>query len=96
MRAVAVAAPVPEGRRGGDRRDVLATYPERGYSETVAFGVEVLRVTAGGSSFGSLDDAQPSLVLLVWPSDAERLASASALGVLTVAVVGPEEEAATG
>jgi pilus assembly protein CpaB len=89
LRAAVVNAGLPPGAvRPGDRVDVLATYGgERPHTETVASGLEVLRVMAPSPSgaVGSGSEA-PSLVLLVSPLDAERLAYAKAFADLDVSI----------
>jgi pilus assembly protein CpaB len=93
-----VAALVPEGLRAyplpaafpsgslspGDRVDVLATYPAgQPYTETVASAAEVLLVLEGGQTpegFGI------TVVLLVGPETAERLAHAAAFAEISLAV----------
>jgi Flp pilus assembly protein CpaB len=89
LRAAAVESGLPPGAvRPGDRVDVLATYGgERPHTETVASGLEVLRVMSmspPGTTPGGPE--APSLVLLVSPVDAERLAYAKAFADLTVSV----------
>ncbi|MEX2439544.1 MAG: Flp pilus assembly protein CpaB [Actinomycetota bacterium] len=90
--------------RAGDLVDVMGTFGGgRPHTETVATGLEVLLSLddgqsasigeAGGvadvpSSPGSLTASGPTLVLLVSPSDAERLAYAQAFAELTVAIAG--------
>jgi pilus assembly protein CpaB len=89
LRAAVVDSGLPPGAvRPGDRVDVLATYGgERPHTETVASGLEVLRVMAPSPSgaVGSGSEA-PSLVLLVSPLDAERLAYAKAFADLDVSI----------
>ena len=89
LRAAVVDSGLPPGAvRPGDRVDVLATYGgERPHTETVASGLEVLRVMAPSPSgaVGSGSGA-PSLVLLVSPLDAERLAYAKAFADLDVSI----------
>jgi Flp pilus assembly protein CpaB len=89
LRAFVVPSGVPEGVvRAGDRVDVLATFGgPHPYTDTVGLGLEVLSVIeepagtfeAGGSN-------GPSLVLLVSPETAERLAHAMAFAQLSVTV----------
>ena len=94
-----VAALVPEGFRAlpvtvalprgavvpGDRVDLLATYASgRPYTETVLPAVEVLRLLETPSIEGT---AAATLVLLVTPDAAERVAFAKAFADLSVAVV---------
>jgi Flp pilus assembly protein CpaB len=97
LRAVVVPTSVPPAVvRPGDLVDVLATYGGgRPYSETVASGLEVLRVLdgvgqasaiAGGGDVGSL-------VLLASPDVAERLAFAAAFATVAIAIAGGEPAA---
>jgi pilus assembly protein CpaB len=91
LRAFPVQAALPAGSVApGDRVDVLATYPAgQPYTETVASAAEVLLVFEGGSS----QDLGPTVVLLVGPETAERLAHAAAFAEISLAVgpgrVGP-------
>jgi Flp pilus assembly protein CpaB len=92
LRAFVVPSGMPVGSvRPGDRVDVLATFGgQRPYTDTVATGLEVLSVLS--ASEGALavgTDAGPSLVLLVAPDAAERLAHAKAFGTLTLTIAGP-------
>lgn len=91
LRAFVVPSGMPAGSiRPGDRVDVLATFGgQRPYTDTVATGLEVLSVLAspeGALAVGA--DAGPSLVLLVAPDAAERLAHAKAFGTLTLTIAG--------
>jgi Flp pilus assembly protein CpaB len=89
LRAAAVDSGLPHGAvRSGDRVDVLATYGgERPHTETVATGLEVLRVMSASPSGAVAGGAEaPSLVLLVSPLDAERLAYAQAFADLTISI----------
>ena len=93
LRAIAIATPIPTGLVAGDRVDVLATYGGEGqvYTETVGLSLEVLKVTGpGGTAFSpaSPGEGEPTLILLASPDVAERLATASTLGAVHVAVVG--------
>ena len=94
MRAVEVPVGGAVGVKPGDLVDVIATFGGGGaHSEVTGEGLEVLAVERdGGGSFGAA--ATPSsegvgLVLLVTPTDAERLAFASAFATLSIAVRGP-------
>ena len=93
LRAFVVPSGMPAGSvRAGDRVDVLATFGgPRPYSDTVASALEVLSVLEveqdGFAASGS--GAGPSLVLLVTPDAAERLAYAKAFAELTVTIAGP-------
>jgi pilus assembly protein CpaB len=94
LRAAVVDSGFPPGAvRPGDRVDVLATYGgERPHTETVASGLEVLRVMAPSLSGAVGSDSEaPSLVLLVSPLDAERLAYAKAFADLTVSIAPADE-----
>ena len=91
LRAFVVPSGMPAGSvRPGDRVDVLATFGgQRPYTDTVATDLEVLSVLAsreGALAVGA--DAGPSLVLLVAPDAAERLAHAKAFGTLTLTIAG--------
>jgi hypothetical protein len=74
--------------REGDRVDVVATYGgPHPYTDTVASGLEVL--SAGDGEDGAIaanGDGTSSLVLLVSPDTAERLAYAAAYADLAVSV----------
>jgi pilus assembly protein CpaB len=99
LRAVVVPVSLPSATlRAGDLVDVLATYGgQRAHTETVAPGVEVLRVlvTEGGGITGGATDAGPQLVLLVSPDVAERIAYARAFAQLSVAILGTDPGATT-
>ena len=85
FRALPVPVAVPRGTLApGDRVDVLATYPTgQPYTETVTVGAEVLLVLDGG---GQGLDAGSSVVLLVGPETAERLAHATAFAEISLAI----------
>jgi pilus assembly protein CpaB len=94
MRAVQVPIGGAVGVKPGDLVDVIATFGGGGaHTEVTGEGLEVLAVHRGsGGSFGAA--ASPSsgdigLVLLVTPTDAERLAFAAAFATLSIAVRGP-------
>jgi pilus assembly protein CpaB len=97
MRAVQVPIAGAVGVEPGDLVDVIATFGGGGaHTEVTGEGLEVLRVDrdGGGGSFGAA--AAPTsggggLVLLVTPTDAERLAFASAFATLSIAVRGPDD-----
>lgn len=101
FRAVAVPAALPASVvRAGDRVDVLATYATGGpHVETVVAGAEVLSVLPAGSA-QSGGPAAVTLMVLIGPESAERLALARSFADLSVALVsaegghpvGPEEE----
>jgi pilus assembly protein CpaB len=95
LRAAVVDSGLPRAAvRPGDRVDVLATYGgERPHTETVASGLEVLRVMAPSpSSIAGSGSETPSLVLLVSPLDAERLAYAKAFADLDVSIAAQPAE----
>jgi pilus assembly protein CpaB len=100
LRAVEVTVnAAPEDLRPGDHVDVLAAFGTGGaHTEVAAEGLEVLRVapgdvasfgpstiSVGGGSAGESETA--SLLLLVSPTDAQRLAFAQAFASLSVAIV---------
>jgi pilus assembly protein CpaB len=90
LRAVPITAGVPAGTVApGDRVDVLATFATgRPHTETVVEAAEVLLVrTASGDAFGEA----ATLVLLVAPDTAARLAYARAFADLAVALAPPQE-----
>jgi pilus assembly protein CpaB len=90
LRAVPVTAGVPAGTVApGDRVDVLATFATgRPHTETVVESAEVLIVrTASGDAFGEA----ATLMLLVAPDTAARLAYARAFADLAVALAPPQE-----
>jgi pilus assembly protein CpaB len=95
MRAVQVPVASAVGVRAGDLVDVLATYGGGGaHTEVAGEALEVLAVDRRGG--GSLGAAAPSsagvgLVLLVTPTDAERLAFAAAFATISIAVRGPDD-----
>jgi Flp pilus assembly protein CpaB len=101
MRAVQVPVAFAVGVRPGDLVDLIATFGGGGaHTELTGEGLEVLRVErgGGGGSFGAAATSTSSsvgLVLLVAPSDAERLAFASAFATLSIAVRGPEDAPAS-
>jgi Flp pilus assembly protein CpaB len=90
----------PGSVRPGDRVDVLATFGgARAHTETVASGLEVLRVgpasgISGGASFGGAGapaEGATMLSLLVAPDDAEHIAFARAFADLWFVIDGAEE-----
>jgi pilus assembly protein CpaB len=97
FRAFTVSAAIPAGAvRPGDRVDVLATFGGgQPHTETVATGLEVLLVLDSGegaiTTAGGLDPSGTSLVLLVSPDQAERLAYATAFGDVAVSIDSLEE-----
>jgi pilus assembly protein CpaB len=73
----------------GDRVDVLATYPTRPFAETVAESAEVLTVAPSAPS-GHLGAGSGSVLLLVSPDVAQRLAHARAFAEIALAIASPE------
>ena len=97
LRAFVVSAGIPAGvLRTGDLVDVIATFGgPRPYTDTVGSGLEVLSIVEeGGGTFEAGGPGGPSLVLLVTPDVAERLAHAAAFGEISVSIA-PLEVAAT-
>lgn len=98
MRAVQVPVVAAVGVEPGDLVDLIATFGGGGaHTETTGEGIEVLAVDRadGGAALGGAT-ASPSsgsvgLVVLVTPTDAERLAFAAASATLSVAVRGPDD-----
>jgi Flp pilus assembly protein CpaB len=91
LRAVTVPSGMPVGAvRPGDRVDVLATFGgPHPHAETTATGLEVLMVLdPPQDTFAASGAEGPTLVLLVSPDTAERLAYAKAFATLTVVVAG--------
>jgi Flp pilus assembly protein CpaB len=89
LRAFVVTAGVPaDVLRPGDLVDVIATFGgPRPYSDTVGSGLEVLSIVQDdGGTFEAGGSSGPSLVLLVTPDVAERLAHAAAFGEISVSV----------
>ena len=89
LRAFVVSAGIPAGvLRPGDLVDVIATFGgPRPYTDTVGSGLEVLSIVEdGGGTFEAGGPGGPSLVLLVTPDVAERLAHAAAFGEISVSV----------
>jgi Flp pilus assembly protein CpaB len=89
LRAFVVPAGVPAGVvRAGDRVDVLATFGgPHPYTDTVGTDLEVLSVIEEpAGTFEASGSGGPSLVLLVSPETAERLAHATAFAQLSVTI----------
>jgi pilus assembly protein CpaB len=88
FRAVALTTPLPRGSVvAGDRVDVMATFATgRPYTDTVVGSAEVLQVLAAERS---TELGGTTLVLLVSPEDAERIAYARAFADLSVAIAPP-------
>ena len=84
LRASPVAVAAPPGLLApGDRVDVLATFAAgQPHTETVASGAEVLQILRGPSSFDELT----TIVVLVSPETAERLAYARSFAELSIAI----------
>lgn len=98
MRAVQVSVPGSVDVEPGDLVDVIATFGGGGaHTEVTGEAIEVLAVdrASGGGSFGTsgapTSGGGAGLVLLVTPTDAERLAFASAFATLSIAVRGPDD-----
>jgi pilus assembly protein CpaB len=97
LRAVPVPSVLPPSAvRPGDRVDVHATFATgQPYTETVVAEAEVLTVV----SAGSVDTESPqggTLLILVGPESAERLAFARAFADLSVALVSAADAGALG
>lgn len=90
LRAFPIRAQVPGGSlRAGDLVDVLATFGgPHPYTETVADGLEVLAIAEGTEAIGG-PGGEASLLVLVDPDAAERLAYATAYADLAVAIAPP-------
>ncbi|HKX25870.1 MAG TPA: Flp pilus assembly protein CpaB, partial [Actinomycetota bacterium] len=88
LRAVPVPSVLPPSAvRPGDRVDVHATFGTgQPYTETVVTGAEVLTVASTGS-VGTEPSPGGTLLILVGPESAERLAFARAFADLSVALV---------
>lgn len=89
LRAFVVQTVLPAGVvRPGDRVDVLATFGgPRPYTDTVGADIEVLSVLgADAGAIAAGGAGGPSLVLLVSPDAAERLAHATAFGQISVTI----------
>jgi pilus assembly protein CpaB len=91
LRAVGVTVAAPPGPLvAGDRVDVLATYAGgQPHAETVVAGAEVVAVRDGGGDLGETS----TVMLLVAPEGAERLAFARSFAELSLAVISAEEAA---
>jgi pilus assembly protein CpaB len=90
LRAFTIASGMPSRAvHAGDRVDVLATFGgPHPHTETVASGLEVLMVLAGDEGDPALSSSSdsPSLVLLVDPDVAERLAYAASFGTFSISI----------
>jgi Flp pilus assembly protein CpaB len=100
MRAMNVPVTAGLGTiRPGDRVDVLATFGGgQPHTETVGTGLEVIGTSAGedgtspaSSSTDAAGGGEPTLTVLVTPSEAEQLAYASAFADIGVAILGEED-----
>ena len=97
LRAVEVPVAGAVGVKPGDLVDVIATFGGGGaHTEVAGEALEVLAVhrEGGGGSLGAATaptSGGGGLVLLVTPTDAERLAFASAFATLSIAVRGPDD-----
>ena len=93
MRAVHVAVASSVGVRPGDLVDVLATFGGGGaHTEVTGEALEVLSIDRGGTAPLGAAPGQTGgvgLVLLVTPTDAERLAFAATFATLSIAVRSP-------
>lgn len=102
LRAFVLPTGPPAGTvRPGDEIDVLATYGAnagRPYTETVASALEVLDVVEGSAPVATGAGgapAGPPIVVLADPLTVERLARASSLALLSVAILGDETATST-
>jgi pilus assembly protein CpaB len=96
LRAVAVPSTLPMAAiRAGDRVEIHATFASgQPHTEVVATGAEVLSVIPSQTLAGEGDGSVGTLILLLGPESAERLAFARTFADLSVAVVSAEEEPA--
>jgi len=102
LRAFVLPSGPPAGTiRPGDEVDVLATYGAnagRPYTETVASGLEVLDVVEGDGvpvAHEAGVASGPPIAVLADPLTVERLARASSLALLSIAIVGDDVAPAT-
>ncbi len=89
LRAFVVGSGLPSGvLEPGDRVDVIATFGgPHPYTDTVGSALQILSIVEqDAGTFQAGGATGPSLVLLVSPETAEQLASATALGRLTVTI----------
>jgi pilus assembly protein CpaB len=100
FQAVPIPASLPPGSiRPGDRVDVIATFAgARAHAETVATGLQVLRVMRSGAGTspgfagsGGASSEELMLLVLVSPDQSEELAFARAFADFSVAVEGAQE-----
>jgi Flp pilus assembly protein CpaB len=92
LRAAPVQVVAPPGLlAAGDRVDVLATYAAgQPHTETVINAAEVLSILGGGPD---AFEGVATIVLLVSPDGAERLAYARSFAELSIAVTSPDDVA---
>jgi pilus assembly protein CpaB len=96
LRGFVLSSGVPtEVIRPGDLVDVLATFGASGgrpYTETVATGLTILRVLRDTTTIPGSEPTRggATVVILADPGTVERLARASALGVISVSIAGAE------
>jgi pilus assembly protein CpaB len=98
LRAVPVPSVLPPTTvHPGDRVDVHATFATgQPYTETVVAGAEVLTVASAGSVGTEPSQGGGTLLILVGPESAERLAFARAFADLSVALVSAADAGAFG
>jgi pilus assembly protein CpaB len=98
LRAVPVPSVLPSTAvRPGDRVDVHATFATgQPHTETVVAGAEVLTVASAGSVGTETSQGGGTLLILVGPESAERLAFARAFADLSVALVSAADTGAFG
>jgi pilus assembly protein CpaB len=96
LRAVAVPSTLPMSAiRAGDHVEIHATFASgQPHTEVVATGAEVLSVIPSQTLDGEENGGVGTLILLLGPESAERLAFARTFADLSVAVVSAEEERA--
>jgi pilus assembly protein CpaB len=94
LRAVAVPSTLPMAAiRAGDRVEIHATFASgQPRTEVVATGAEVLSVIPSPTLGGEENGGVGTLILLLGPESAERVAFARTFADLSVAVVSTEEE----
>jgi pilus assembly protein CpaB len=96
LRGFVLSSGVPADVLGpGDLVDVLATFGANGgrpYTETVATALTILRVLRDTEAIPGSEPSRggASVVILADPETVERLARASALGVISVSISGAE------
>ncbi|HEY6568207.1 MAG TPA: Flp pilus assembly protein CpaB [Actinomycetota bacterium] len=100
LRAFSLPVSVAPGSLApGDLIDVIATFGANGgrpYTDTVASGVQVMRMSATqGAGIGATTSSGASggtIIVLTDPTTVEALARAAATGIVSIAVIGPEPE----